>query len=744
MAKKDEESSDLPGAFVPLPVPPAKVKGKHNADHYRCRISNVTRHAEYTISCGEKPLFNVKDMVGVIYDEAEFAGFDRKTLADARSDADKVKDAVEALMTAPMGMFETVDETLNALEREVVAAVKLTEQSFKDIAAQDQPEALARYQQGKDWINRIRRVRRLIAMAKCPELEQDQTGLCDEFVRDHLCRSPKWVMGASHVLRFMLWVGRSNMPGRSVFSVGLHHARMARSVWLTRNQKCVNSKAEPVPTMYKKMGTVLVAPPGHGKSELAYYMLALEVFNQPKTQAVYLHAKMDMAKSGLNYVQGMFTDATAQGRRARVLYSHVKLAKEGNTTQTMRVQLEEKLKSPTITASGVMAANLGSNVSFVLMDDIVPQSDVNEEAERKRRFDTLNGTWLTRRRGNVFVLIIGTFWHYDDALFKIMQKSRKAHDLFDVLIQSTGGPTTTPPFFPLWPEVYPAAELRARYKLMSNPSLWSANYQANPMADESRLIRKLRFFDPESVEHAEFVKASQLHLSLDPSATNREKSDKAGLVYAGLAEVKGADADGAEVWRNHLRVIDAQELSANQVELVENIVDYARHRPVYTVHVETRSAFHATADMLEAQFGIVAERHDPTNKSKEIRLKGVAALFDDSSKDFRAVVEFPGKVDDDGKVGPDAEKWGWLYDQFLNFGVTASDHVVDAAVQLATFFQRDGSLRVGSTQRVTDIVRNGPGPGQDPRIWAMTRGMFKDLGKEKPVEQEDQDWLCGN
>jgi hypothetical protein len=707
MARKPQ--TDLPDEMMPdwvqalnLPeVPPQKKGGIANPEHYRVRLARINLIAEASICRGGAIPFNAESMTKMIEREAEQAGLDPKNIADARSEGDKISDAVTRLLEDGDrdALFEELDEELDILEKQMAAVVERGENLIKDRAMMNIMED--NIHRGKLWLNRIRRVKRLREMTRHP-IPKNQRN------KDEVTQAA-W--SATHIIRYMLYVGRSSTIGMKtdtgrtthIYQIGRHHIRFAVDTWEARNGVTYDLGKPIVGGRRANKGVILIAPPGHGKSEFASHYLALEIALRPRTQSLYIHAIVDKAQEQKAHVARLFSRDSAAGRKHLSIWP-AELDKTDNNKTKMRVKLAERSKSPTVTATGIMSAQLGADTNIQILDDIVPQSDVDQPTERDRRFKLLSGTFGTRQRGtDTFRIVIGTFWHHDDALSRLWKTSDKS-DLYLCSKQYTGGPNTSPPFFPLWPEVFPASELRRRFQEMNNNvSLWSANYMGNPISDESRLIKRLAYYDPESQDHQDFMASAIYHVSVDPTATNKESSDKAGIVYVAIGEVPidvQTDKGIERGYVNRARVIDYKEVHNNQVELADTVARYALNRPVYQVHIETRSGFHATADLIASKWGIEAMRHDPGPKNKEQRLKQCAGVIDNSLAGLSALVEFPGVRLADGKVGPD-DRHKEFYQQFLDFGYAPDDHCVDAVTQLVNHFLRSGDLVAGGAASVT-------------------------------------------
>jgi len=704
----DDMQADWVLALELPDIPPSKIGGKINPEHYRVRLAHINLVAEAAVKRGGSIPFNVESLTKMIEREASMAGLDATSISDARSEGDKIIAAVNRLLDEgdKDTIFEQTDDDIDLLIKEMERVVEGPDMCLHLIQDnQYTSEMIAEKKtRGKKWLNRLRRVRRLRDLARYP-IPPDVN--VDKKISPALYAA--WE--ASHILRYMLYVGRSSTITRPtergfqshIYRFGRHHARFAVDTWEARTGTLFENHQILIGGRQPYKGVILIAPPGHGKSEFASHYLALEINLRPGTQALYIHAIADKAQEQKAHVARLFTRESSAGRRNTSIWNH-QLDKTDNNKTKMRLKLAERSKSPTVTSTGIMSAQLGADTNIQILDDIVPQSDVDQPTERDRRFKILSGTFGTRQRGqDTFRVVIGTFWHHDDALSRLW-KIGDTSDLYVRSRQKTGGPNTSPPFKPLWPEVFPAQELRRRFDEMNhNISLWSANYMGNPITEEARLIKTLAYYDPDSMDHMDFMAGAQCYVTVDPTATNKEKADKAGLVYVAVGEVQTDYAKDGTVTTGFMtkaRIVDYKEIHVNQVELADTVAQYSMARPVHQVHVETRSGYHATADILQNKYGIEAVRHDPGPKNKEQRLKACAGIVDNSLAGLQALVEFPGVPHTDGKLGPD-EKHKPFYNQFLDFGYAPDDHCVDAVTQLLNYLLRSGILVAGGSATVS-------------------------------------------
>lgn len=704
------------------------------------------------IRSGKSIPWNADSVMKMIDREAESAGFDAQSIKDMRSPEQIVADAMMRLADSPADVWELHDLEIEAIEKAMDKADQGCMKFIQDKLSAAPP---------KVWRSRMERVRRLRERTKtrCSRPQVHHLMKSRVIVRHDDEQNMRAALEAAWPLRVMIYTGRSNMPhlangdpADSVYMVGSHHCKMACDVWQAKfgvrygpphdrssSVACLN-RGE---IAYK--GCIVVMAPGHGKSDFGRYAMACEYIENPYAQILMGHSRGDEAEKNLSYVATLFMPTDPAGRRCISLFG-LKIAGNKPSAKRFRLDLPSKTRQHSATASGIKSKISGSNASVIWADDPVDQKEAEQETERDRTFQLLNGTWLSRIRGNkgTFVLITATLWHKADAVNRLIELARDGKAMLKVSIQRCGGPKTSPAFSPLWIEVYPARELRSRYETMRNPALYAAAYMANPVAEERRIVRKLRLYDASSSEHVQFMESSTKYMSLDPSATRGEKADLAGVVYAGLGSVhstKVVNEHPVHTTEQRLRLITAESIPATQADLVEHVVNLSKILSVDYVLVETRSGFHGTADMFEHYHGIDVIRLDPKNRNKEERLRAAAPAMENANSDLGvwAVVEFPGIKNSDGYLILDP-RFKQLAEEILDFGVCATDHSLDALVQMVIHLMPD--LGVGTGGIVSKIAVSNSRTDVDPRLVQLL-DKFEKKKDNGRIEKDENEWLVG-
>lgn len=741
-------------------LPPRKTAdGSPNAEYYVSFYDLVNRLMLKSITAdGGKIPFNYEAALAGIDKQAKSDGFDPKTLRDIRTDAQIYEDATRRMCEQPEEIWAPIDREAEIVEKQMNRADDGSNTYLRGRLVNQTP---------KVWRDRLARIRRLRERCLKPtsktqirELTKRQ--IANLSVDEDLGNA---ILEAAWPLRVMVYCGRTNIadrlkgePADAIYDVSHHHCKAAVDYWKARHRVAYRVVHDPtlgdlstraiVRGVSNSKVCILVIPFGHGKTDMGRFFTACEFVNNPKTQAGLNHAASEKAQETLRYLASLFSRGTPIGRRFVSLFG---LETEQDNAKGFRIAMPDRLRSPSAWAAGVKSKVLGGNTSFQWWDDPVPMSDAEQETERKRTFQLLNGQWASRQRGeNWFTLVTATLWHNDDAIAAMVKLARDKKVDYVVSIQSCGGPKSTPEFKSLWPEVMPSLELKARYRQMRNPSLYSAAYMSDPRSDSSRIVKKLRLYDPSLDAHKTFLANCVRYRSLDPSATVGRKSDLAGVLDAGFGDIqtiRTEDEQPIYSTEKRIRIITSESIPATQSDLVQHTANAALHTTIDYVLIEARSGFIGTCEMFENQFGITPIRFDPKNKNKEERLRAAAPAIENANADLglHAVVEFPGvrtgRILHDGSpelaIDPRVAQ---LAEEVLDFGVCGTDHEIDTLSQLVIYLSPE--LGIGTGGIVSKAVTEQARMASDPRL----QRLLNDWERKKdrvPVTQEENEFLTG-
>lgn len=742
--------------------PRRKPDGSLNREHFAAKLAHINKLQLESLDGDRKALQGYEALKRGILSEAEMLGLNEKDVLDDRSDHDRVIDSIDRLLsTQGQSVFEEADATLEAMERSIRAAVELTDDVLNDerngliVRAMNKRNGTRGpkrddIESGKRWLSLLNRVLRLrkITRSKIPLIKDRLDG--------HNHRRWDDAYEASWPWRVAVYVYRSDLkdvqsetprPVDTVFEIARHHCDMAINLWKNRNgitlYATARTHAEAVsdPTLFKYpekekgkwtlpcytnrdgftcRGTILICPPRHGKSTLGTAWVVCELVENPREQGIMLHAIEEKAAENFRHVKAAFDPNDPKGRRNIALFGLTLAKEEQRSGDRMRLAIRERTRDSQMRARGVKSGIGGANSGIQWWDDPVSPEEAQQPDVREATYRKLTEQYMRRQQGaRPFILITATLWHHDDAVARILEQSRRngpSRIPYGNRILRVGGPRTVPQFFSLWKSKYPPSYLRQCYNEINNPSSYAAQYMADPKPEETRIIRALRLYDPTTIEHKNFLARAEHHLSLDPSATSRadakRQTDKASIVHAAAGElVTIVQTDEAMVTSTtpRIRVLDIREFHAGPMEAVDKIGEFALEHRVDKVHVEVVTFSSAIVEMTRHRYGLTASQviaHGTGSKSKELRLRAVAPMLDDTASAEGlpgAVVEFPGVWEEEnGKRRLIIEpKLAWAARQILDFGAVNGDHAVDALTQLLKHLQPE--IKAGSGT-VSDAV----------------------------------------
>lgn len=716
-------------------LPPKRVDGKPNASYYAALLGWLNDAQARSIKDNGYGIRDFEATQKSILAEGKVNGFDPDAVVDNRPESVKLREVASMFLNGDFPMLEMRDEELAALDRLMIAAIDDIEKDIEatvkkhqgDYDSEERTRRLAaRLQQGKAWRDRIAKVKRLKDLARNPIPK------CLSHRENHIQRH---AMSASRLLRYMLYTMRTNLSSQqatggtaSFIQISHHHRKMALGAYKAHHSYDI-TKDGFVKRAKRTTGLMFIVPPGHSKTTMVIAIIADALSENPYLKVLISHAKELNASDNLVYLTAFFQTDSPTGRRNHALYENLPPVKEA-TKFRMILQTDEQSRSPTVSANGATAKVGGVDADILWEDDVVDVAERDSETLRDSKKQAVNALGDRLRDSNTsFRYVSATAWHEDDANMARVKMIYDGKLDMHLVKMGCGGPSGVPQFAPLWPEMYPASYLRTKYEM--DPLLYSATYMSNPRSEELQIVKKLRFYDPSTETHKEFLNGSINYLSVDPAATAREKSDKAGIIYAGLGDV--SDGERSE---RRLRIYDARQITADPEGAKQFIYGFAFGHKVDYVAIEEVGFSGSMRVAINNELGIDCIPCPTMSKSKELRLKAVAPLLEDkrhSEAHGGAVVEFPGVRNQHGTLVCDPQ-FEWLARQFYRFGSIKDDHGLDAVNQLVAYLTRTGELQAG-TGFVTDKVREAVLDG-DPRIRAALAACEKPKHTDT-VEMED-------
>ncbi len=389
---------------------------------------------------------------------------------------------------------------------------------------------------------------------------------------------------------------------------------------------------------------ILTIPPRHGKSELATMKFpAWMLGKHPEWPIMVASYSGELA---VDFGQG--TREIMQSPAYQEIFE-----------TRLRSDTKAKGKWMTKERGGYMAAGAGGAITgkgfkIGIVDDIFKN---REEAEskiiRESRWDWYRSTFYTRQEGNTAIIVIGTRWHTDDVIGRLItkQKEDKAEGIEEydkwTLIEFPAIAIKDEDFRkkgdPLWVSKFPIDKLRKTENTLG-PYEFAALYQCNPITSENQEFKE-EWFKKRSWTEVEALDTRKF-ATIDPGGKGIE-NDRTGIVRNYI--------DRQNKWN-----LKAMGVHFDSKELLEHV--FKLHDEGFekigieeTVYLKAVEPFYKDACIKRNKFPNIVPIKQPTMQ-KEVRIRGLIPRYssggiyhiEDSCKDLEdELIVFPKGAHDD-------------------------------------------------------------------------------------------------
>jgi predicted phage terminase large subunit-like protein len=224
-------------------------------------------------------------------------------------------------------------------------------------------------------------------------------------------------------------------------------------------------------------------------------MLASEFFpawylgRNPSHYVIAATYAQELADDFGRKVKGQIEDDSFRG-----IFPGVELAADSQSVKRFHIDAGTEIATAqrgAYYAVGVGGPLTGRGAHLLLIDDpIKNREEADSELIRKRVREWYTSTAYTRLMPGAKIVLIQTRWHEDDLSGWLLNEHQ--HEGWDVLKL----PALTDDDAALWPEQYPAQELR-RIRQAVGPRDWSALYQQSPAPESGDYFKRewFRYYD---------------------------------------------------------------------------------------------------------------------------------------------------------------------------------------------------------------------------------------------------------
>ena len=441
--------------------------------------------------------------------------------------------------------------------------------------------------------------------------------------------------------RFMKFVERV-WP---TFIGGKHHSRMAAAF-----ERVARGESKRV---------IINMPPRHTKSEFASYLLpAWFLGNFPGKKVIQTSHTAELAVGFGRKVRNLVdTDVYREIFPDLSLQSDSKAAGRWNTS-----------KGGDYFAIGVGGAVTGKGADLLIIDDPHSEQEAAMAASNPEVYDKVY-EWYTsgprqRLQPGGAIVIVMTRWAQRDLTGQVVKAAaQRGGEDWEVI----EFPAILPSGKPLWPEFWSLGELQALQEELPN-SKWQAQYQQNPVGNESAIIKRdwWQWWENDDPPPCDYILQSW-----DTAFEKNQRADySAGTTWG--------------VWYNeednnspNLILLDSYKKRVEWVELKRDVLEWYNQWEPDSMIVEKKASGAPLIYELRSM-GVPVQEYTPSRGQDKIaRLNSVSDIIAS------------------GKVWVPRTRWAEeLVDEIAAFPSGEHDDLVDATTLALMRFRQGGFLRL--------------------------------------------------
>lgn len=411
-----------------------------------------------------------------------------------------------------------------------------------------------------------------------------------------------------------------------------------------------------------------LAPRDHYKTTLGQAYLIRRVVNDSSIRILIANQLADNSKFILGGIKNHFQN----NQKFRALYPAVipkKFRDQYWSTEYIQVPRDQHWNEPTITAVGTGTKLESRHYNLLHLDDIIGRAHKDSSTLMKEAIDWMKYTislLVEPERSEVHVR--GTRWKHDDVYQFMMDKMGFQFLIQKAIVRGVDGPE------PLFPELISMDTLRQIIE--TDPEQYATNYANDPFDADLQQFDKdwLRYYwlGPDGDirykdDNDQLCRVSLIELAtfahFDPALADDKRNDPIACVTVGLAP--GPKIFVLEAYKKRIdptmqaeKLIQIQETFYPQLISIES-AGYQKALRYFTEKESVRRGVHLN----------IKDFKPSRKQSKHSRIRArLQPLFRTGSIFLRSDM-----VD--------------LIDEYLKFGMTDEDHLMDALAQGPEFWQ---------------------------------------------------------
>ena len=409
---------------------------------------------------------------------------------------------------------------------------------------------------------------------------------------------------------------------------------------------------------------IINMPPRHTKSEFGSYLLpAWFMGKYPQKKVIQSSHTMDKALEFGRKVRNLVASP-----QFSAVFPNISLQADSKAAGKWATN-----KGGSYFAVGVGGAVAGYGGDLIIIDD--PHSEQDGKNLNPEAFDGVHDWYMTGPRQRLqpggAILLIMTRWGKRDLTGKLLDYAAKNPDADQWEVIEF--PAIMPSGQPLWPEFWSLEELEATKNTIA-PRFWAAQYQQEPTASESAMIKRdwWKIWEPDDAPTCEFVIQSW-----DTAFTKNERSDYSACTTWGVF-YKEDDQKTGKLLPNVI-LLDSFKAKMEFPELKEVAFKHYKEFNPDTLIVEAKASGQPLISELR-QMGIPVQEYMPSKGNDKIaRVNAIADLFAS------------------GVIWCPDTRWAHeLIEETADFPNGEHDDLVDSMSQALLRYRQGGFIRIAS------------------------------------------------
>lgn len=429
------------------------------------------------------------------------------------------------------------------------------------------------------------------------------------------------------------------------FIAGRHHARMAAAFERVANGEC------------KRL--IINMPPRHTKSEFASYLLPAWFLGKfPHKKVIQTSHTAELAVGFGRKVRNLVdSEVYSEIFPGLSLQSDSKAAGRWNTS-----------KGGDYFAIGVGGAVTGKGADILIIDDPHSEQEAAMAATNPEVYDKVY-EWYTsgprqRLQPGGAIVIVMTRWAQRDLTGQVLKSAaQRGGEEWEVI----EFPAILPSGNPLWPEFWSKEELQALREELPN-SKWQAQYQQNPVGNESAIVKRdwWKWWENDRPPVCNYI--------LQTWDTAFEKNNRADYSAGTTWGIFDNDEDNGQP---NIILLDTYKKRVEWVELKKDVLEWHRQWEPDGMLIEKKATGAPLIYELRSM-GIGVQEYTPSKGQDKIaRLNSVSDIIAS------------------GKVWVPRTRWAEeLVDEIAAFPSGEHDDLVDATTLALMRFRQGGFIRL--------------------------------------------------